>query len=80
MSLEEIVKKAQSTFFHQFGGDPTRKVTFVAAPSRITLLGGEYTEAVDGFSLLAGGNHTVVVGAQRRSEPEYQDGRAASAA
>jgi galactokinase len=70
MSLEEIVKKAQSTFFHQFGGDPSRKVTYVAAPSRITLLGGEYTEAIDGFSLLAGGNHTVVVGAQRRSDKQ----------
>jgi galactokinase len=70
MSLEEIVKKAQSTFLHQFGGDPSRKITFVAAPSRITLLGGEYTEAVDGFSLLAGGNHTVVVGAQRRSDKQ----------
>jgi len=70
MSLEEIVKKAQSTFFHQFGGDPSRKVTYVAAPSRLTLLGGEYTEAIDGFSLLAGGNHTVVVGAQRRSDKQ----------
>ena len=40
----------------------------MAAPSRITLLGGEYTEAVDGFSLLAAGNHYIVVAAQRRSD------------
>lgn len=70
MSLEDIIKKTQSTFLHQFGGDPSRKITLVAAPSRITLLGGEYTEAVDGFSLLAGGNHTIVVGAQRRADKQ----------
>jgi galactokinase len=70
MPLEDLVKKAQGTFLHQFGGDPSRKITFVAAPSRITLLGGEYTEAVDGFSLLAGGNHSIVVGAQRRSDKQ----------
>src|SRR5579862_1302976 len=68
MPLEDLIKKAQATFFHQYGGDPGRKVTLVAAPSRLTLLGGEYTEAVDGFSLLAGGNHSVVVAAQRRSD------------
>ena len=68
MPLEDLIKKAQATFLHQYGGDPSRKVTLVAAPSRLTLLGGEYTEAVDGFSLLAGGNHSVVVAAQRRSD------------
>jgi len=68
MSLEDLVKKTHATFHHQFGGDAARKVTFVAAPSRLTLLGGEYTEAVDGFSLLAAGNHWVVVAAQRRSD------------
>ncbi len=40
----------------------------MVAPSRITLLGGEYTEAVDGYSLLAAGNHSIVVAAQRRSD------------
>src|SRR5258708_5603827 len=70
MPLEDLVKKAQSTFLHQFGGDPSRKITFVAAPSRITLLGGEYTEAVDGFSLLAGGNHSVVIADQRRTDKQ----------
>jgi len=68
MPLEDLIKKAQATFLHQYGGDPGRRVTLVAAPSRLTLLGGEYTEAVDGFSLLAGGNHSVVVAAQRRSD------------
>lgn len=70
MPLEDLIKKAQSTFMHQFGGDPSRKVTLVAAPSRITLLGGEYTEAVDGFSLLAAGSHSIVVAAQRRSDKQ----------
>lgn len=68
MALEDLIKKAHSTFLHQYGGDPAKKVTFVAAPSRITLLGGEYTEAVDGFSLVAAGNHTMVVAAQRRAD------------
>ena len=68
MPLEDLIKKAHATFVHQYGGDPGRKVTLVAAPSRLTLLGGEYTEAVDGFSLLAGGNHSMVVAAQRRSD------------
>ncbi len=68
MALEDLIKKTHSTFLHQYGGDPTKKVTFVAAPSRLTLLGGEYTEAVDGFSLLAAGNHYIVVAAQRRSD------------
>jgi galactokinase len=68
MSLEDLIKKTHSTFLHQYGGDPGKKVTLVAAPSRITLLGGEYTEAVDGFSLLAAGNHTIVVAAQRRGD------------
>lgn len=67
MALEDLIKKAHSTFLHQYG-DSGRKVTLVAAPSRLTLLGGEYTEAVDGFSLLAAGNHTVVVAAQRRGD------------
>ena len=66
--MEDLIKKAHSTFLHQYGGDPTKKVTFVAAPSRITLLGGEYTEAVDGFSLVAAGNHHIVVAAQRRGD------------
>ncbi len=66
MPLEELVKKAQATFIHQYG-DSGRKITMVVAPSRLTLLGGEYTEAVDGFSLLAAGNHSVVVAAQRRA-------------
>ncbi len=68
MPLEDLIKKAHATFLHQYGGDPGRKVTLVAAPSRLTLLGGEYTEAVDGFSLLAAGNHSVVVAAQRRGD------------
>ena len=68
MALEDLIKKAHSTFLHQYGGDPGKKVTFVAAPSRLTLLGGEYTEAVDGYSLLAAGNHSIVVAAQRRSD------------
>ncbi len=67
MPLEDLIKKAHATYIHQFG-DSGRKITFVVAPSRLTLLGGEYTEAVDGFSLLAGGNHSVVVAAQRRSD------------
>ena len=67
MALEDLIKKTQSTFLHQFG-DGGRKVTLVAAPSRLTLLGGEYTEAVDGFSLVAGGSHSVVVAAQRRND------------
>jgi galactokinase len=67
MPLEELVKKAQGTFIHQYG-DSGRKITMTVAPSRLTLLGGEYTEAVDGFSLLAAGNHSVVVAAQRRSD------------
>jgi galactokinase len=67
MPLEDLIKKAHATFIHQYG-DSGRKVTFVVAPSRLTLLGGEYTEAVDGFSLLAGGNHSVVVAAQRRGD------------
>jgi len=68
MALEDLIKKAHSTFLHQYGGDPSKKVTFVAAPSRITLLGGEYTEAVDGFSLVAAGNHNIVIAAQRRAD------------
>jgi galactokinase len=67
MALVDLVKKAQGTFIHQYG-DSGRKITMVVAPSRLTLLGGEYTEAVDGFSLLAGGNHSVVVAAQRRGD------------
>ena len=69
MPLEDLIKKAQYTFIHQFG-DSGRKITLVAAPSRITLLGGEYTEAVDGFSLLAAGNHAIVVAAQRRNDKQ----------
>ncbi len=69
MPIEDLVIKALKTFFHQFG-EGGRKVTLVAAPSRITLLGGEYTEAVDGYSLLAAGNHYMVVAAQRRSDKE----------
>jgi galactokinase len=69
MPLEDLIKKAQGTFLHQFG-DSGRKVTLVVAPSRITLLGGEYTEAVDGFSLLAGGGNHVVVAAQRRNDKQ----------
>jgi galactokinase len=67
MALEDLIKKAQSTFHHQFG-DIGKHVTLVAAPSRITLLGGEYTEAVDGYSLVAAGSHSVVVAAQRRND------------
>ncbi|HET9870208.1 MAG TPA: galactokinase family protein, partial [bacterium] len=67
MALEDLIKKAQSTFHHQFG-EVGRHLTLVAAPSRVTLLGGEYTEAVDGFSLVAAGNHWVVVAAQRRND------------
>jgi galactokinase len=67
MALEDLIKKAHGTFLHQYG-DSGRKVTLVAAPSRLTLLGGEYTEAVDGFSLVAAGNHTVVIAAQRRAD------------
>ncbi len=67
MPLEELIKKTQAAFLHQYG-DSGRKITFVAAPSRLTLLGGEYTEAVDGFSLLCAGNHSAVVAAQRRSD------------
>src|SRR5260370_31296911 len=68
MAWEELVEKGVSVFLPQYGGALAKKVTFVAAPSRLTLLGGEYTEAVDGFSLLAAGNHTIVVAAQRRSD------------
>ncbi|HVM33264.1 MAG TPA: hypothetical protein VMU88_09040 [bacterium] len=67
MALPDLIKKAQSTFHHQFG-DVNKHVTLVAAPSRVTLLGGEYTEAVDGFSLVAAGSHWVVVAAQRRND------------
>ncbi|HVZ80764.1 MAG TPA: hypothetical protein VHE12_08200 [bacterium] len=67
MALADLIKKAHSTFLHQYG-DSGKKVTLVAAPSRLVLLGGEYTEAVDGHSLLAAGNHTVVVAAQRRGD------------
>jgi galactokinase len=67
MALEDLIKKAQSTFHHQFG-DIGKHVTLVTAPSRITLLGGEYTEAVDGFSLVAAGSHSVVIAAQRRND------------
>lgn len=70
MALEDLIKKALGTFMHQYGADSGRKITMVTAPSRITLLGGEYTEAVDGFSLLAGGNHTILVAAQRRSDKQ----------
>lgn len=70
MSLPDVVKRTQAAFYRQFGADPGRKVTLVAAPSRLTLLGGEYTEATDGFSLLAGGSHTLVVAAQRRTDRE----------
>src|SRR5690348_5454443 len=68
MPLEDLIKKAQSTFLHQYGGGPGRRVTPGPAPSRPTPLGGEYTEAGDGFSLPAGGNPSVVVAAQRRSD------------
>jgi galactokinase len=67
MALEDLIKKAQSTFYHQFG-EANRHVTLVMAPSRITLLGGEYTEAVDGFSLVAAGSHSIVIAAQRRND------------
>jgi galactokinase len=70
MPLEDLAKKALSTFMRQYGADAGRKITLVAAPSRITLLGGEYTEAVDGFSLLAGGSQSIVVAAQRRSDKQ----------
>jgi galactokinase len=70
MAFEDLVKKALSTFMHQYGAETGRKITLVAAPSRIALLGGEYTEAVDGLSLLAGGNHLVLVAAQRRSDKQ----------
>ena len=68
MPLEDLIKKAQATFMHQYGAESGRKVNLVAAPSRLTLLGGEYTEAVDGFSLLAAGSHSVVVASQRRGD------------
>jgi galactokinase len=67
MPLEDLIKKTYSTFVHQYG-DGGRKVTMVAAPTRIALLGGEYTEAVDGYSLLAAGNRFMVVAAQRRND------------
>jgi len=70
MSLPDVVKRTQATFYRQFGADPGRRVTLVASPSRLTLLGGEYTEATDGFSLVAGGSHTLVVAAQRRTDRE----------
>ncbi len=69
MPLEDLVRKAHSTFIRHFG-DTGRKVTLTAAPSRVTLLGGEYTEAVDGFSLLAAGSHSIVVAAQRRGDQQ----------
>jgi len=69
MPLEDLAKKAHATFINQYG-DSGRKITLTVAPSRITLLGGEYTEAVDGFSLLAAGNHSVVLATQRRSDKQ----------
>ncbi len=39
MPLEDLIKKTYSTFVHQYG-DGGRKVTMVAAPTRIALLGG----------------------------------------
>ncbi len=70
MSQSDVIKRAQSSFLRQFGMDAGKRVTLVASPSRLTLLGGEYTEATDGYSLLAGGNHSVVVAAQRRTDRE----------
>jgi galactokinase len=70
MSLEDLIKKAHGTFLSQYIGNTDRKIIFVAAPSRLTLLGGEYTEAVEGFSLLAAGNHSIVVATQRRSDKQ----------
>jgi len=67
MALPELVKKLHGSFIRQFG-ENNRKITFMAAPSRVTLLGGEYTEAIDGFSLLATGHHYMVVAAQRRND------------
>lgn len=69
MALEDLIRKAQSTFHHQYG-DIGKHVTLVAAPSRLTLLGGEYTEAVDGYSLVAAGAHWTVVAAQRRNDKQ----------
>jgi galactokinase len=69
MPLEDLAKKTLTTFIRHYG-DTGKKVTLVAAPSRITLLGGEYTEAVDGFSLLAAGNHSIVVAVQRRGDKQ----------
>lgn len=67
MALPELVKKLHGSYLRLFG-DGGRKITFMAAPSRITLLGGEYSEAADGMSLTAAGDHYVVVAAQRRND------------
>lgn len=70
MSLSDVIKRAQAAFIRQFGTDPGRKLVLVAAPSRLILLGGEYTEATDGFCLVAGGSHSIVVAVQRRTDRE----------
>jgi galactokinase len=67
MALPELIKKLHGSYLRLFG-DGGRKITFMAAPSRITLLGGEYSEAADGMSLTAAGDHYVVVAAQRRND------------
>jgi len=67
MALTDVIKKLHGNYLRVFG-DGGRKITFVAAPSRIALLGGEYSEAVDGLSLTAAGDHHVVVAAQRRND------------
>jgi galactokinase len=68
MALPDLVKKLHASYLRAFGGDGGRKITFMAAPSRATLLGGEYSEAADGLSLTTTGNHWVVVAAQRRND------------
>ncbi len=68
MALPELVKRAHAGYLRTFGGDGGRKITFMAAPSRAVLLGGEYAEAVDGLSLAVAGDHWVVVAAQRRND------------
>ncbi len=67
MPPSDLIKKLHGSFLRQFG-DGGRKIIFMAAPSRVTLLGGEYSEAVDGLTLSTAGPFWVAVAAQRRSD------------
>jgi galactokinase len=63
----ETISRLKNAFSHQYG-ENSKKITIVSAPCVLNLLGGDYTEHEDGFSLLATGQHRVYIAAQVRTD------------